>query len=540
MYALSAFITMSSMANNTPSVDSPIGELSSTAATYSREVGKYALPAYPDVKMTSFHSSASDVLVPVPPAYTDDILALAQWMFTRSIEGTFSDNKDDCRQAIVAEFGSTFDVTNIGKMVTNGSYWLPEYLFLSANNGESNSIRLWFSDPAFQAQYDLYEIVVVPPVVPLDDLHKSRSVVLQLLSEINIPDHLKKAAELKGPNPSTHLISTNYDWVDKNDPNITHPTPWTVIIWGGAGNNADIIREALVEYILANSQYGRDEWEKIYPDLFRPTEFYITPIWDRYSLPNQQTQAGLFSPTIPYRHMLSYARQTFHESPIDYVENNMTAVSTVFKGLMLLAVGNHRNRHNNFRFDELWPRYVDIGTQHTDFNRIPPKTQEFIRILITMLVDAEYMDEYTILRPGFSRVKRGDNWYLATTFDKVLYLVSIRSNVVIHPSVEGDTVVGLSGNLGILGTIVNVGSGDSTDGLYQIWLKANNESVWVRPLQINPSVDWRVTGPINVNIADGSKVQELYTGSISANGPGTITATYDNKVIVGHYRFDAV
>lgn len=432
MYALSGFIKIAAMVSNEPSVDSVLGELSQRSATFSRELGHYSNNSFPDVKLTSFNSRREDELVEVDPSYVNLTLQISQWLFLRSIDGSLSDDRESCRQQLLAQFDQQIEVLSIGQMANNGNYWLPEQLIIRAlGMGEDNVVRLWYSDAAFQAQYDLYEILVVPIVDPLDDLHGNRENVLQLLNTITVPSVLNKVDVLAGAHPPTEIVSNEYDWTDKNDPSITKATPWTVIIYGDAGNNADLIREALVDWILANSNYPREEWEKIYPDLFLPNEFYITPTWDRYSIPNQLTVGGVYSPTLKYVEMYSYAVSTFFEIPTDHIRQYMSHSVSMYKSLGFVAIGNPRNRNGIYAFDTLWPEYAAITTASHDFNRMSPKTSEFIMLMINLFMTAEQLTDYSSLPTGISRVTRGGLRYLAATYDKMLYLVSLKSNEII-------------------------------------------------------------------------------------------------------------
>lgn len=536
LYALSGFITMNAMVNNIPGVDSPIGELTNKASTFSRELGFYRNATFPDVKLVTFSSLLDDEKVKVDPDYVEATLRLGQYLFQRSVNGNLSDDRENCRQQLISEFEDDYEILLVGQMATNGTYWLPERVYVKVKGRpEDNVLRLWFSDPAFRAQYDLYEIVVIPPVEPLDDLHGFRANVLSLLQNIAIPAHLKKVDELTRNHPYTHLVSTNYDWTDKNDPTITQPTPWTVAIYGNAGNNADIIRETLIDYILGNSNYDREEWEKIYPDLFLPNEFYITPIWNRYSLPNLQTQAGLYSPTVPYSEMMSYGVSTFFEQPEQHIRDYMTASASNYKALAFLAVGNHRNRSGIFSFAELWPNYVSISTTNLDFNRIPPLTQEFILMLISMFVAAENIDEYGEIPSGMSRVKRGDNWYLVQTYESVQYLVSMKSNEIfdfVEPPVDPDEpepedsfTIDVIEDQGILGHLYRIG-GTQADPEYIPATDYDGEISWYA--QWFDESDDLVR---EVTITNGDAEQLLFTETATETARIEITAQFGGKVV---------
>lgn len=431
MYVLRGFVSINSFISNVPGTVSPIGELSSHSATFSREVGRYSRPAFPNVRLISFLSKLDSVSVPVDPDLELDILELLEWMFQRSIDGSFNSDRDTALQLIFNQFETKLDIDVIGPMETNGTYWLPSSITFKSRTAGDNNIKLWLSDTAFKAQYVDYEIVVVPPVVPLDDLHRNRTYVLELLQKISPSSHIKDVESYRLGIPDTLTISTPYDWTDKNDPTITQSTPWTVITYGNAANNSDLIKETIVAYILANSTYSREAWEKIYPDLFLPTEYYLTPMWHQYSLPNQQIQAGLYSPTVNIVKAMNLGAETFIGFEIPFISNHLNVVPTMYKGgLSLVAIGNPKNRNTIYEFSELWPQYANISTDQFDFNRIDPVTSQFIILLISMLRYAETMTQYSDVPVGFSRVKRGNYFYLSTNFNKIQYLVLLKSNIL--------------------------------------------------------------------------------------------------------------
>lgn len=430
MYAMHGFITIGAFANNTPGVNSPIGEISNAASSYSRELGFYSSAATPDVKLVSFSSINNGTKVAVAPTYVDPVLLMAQWLYNRSLDGTLSDDREECRQLLIDTFGTTLEFARVGNMVTNGNYWLPEQVSVTVKSEPNNLLKIWFSDSAFKSQYELYEIVVVPPHTPVDDFHGSRASVLNLVSEITVTKMNKKVDLAIDNYPPTDIVSEDYDWVDKNDPGVTRAVPWVVLIYGNAGNNADLIRDAIISHVLANSVQPRSEWEKIFPDLFLPNEFYITPIWDKYSLPQQQTVAGIYSPTLAYSEVANYALSTFVDTPWAHARDHLTVATANYKSLLFMSVGNPRNRDGIFNFQVLWPKYAAIPVMSTDFNRIPPATGEFIIKLQSMLMHAENMTEYSPVPSGFTRVKRGINWYLVMNHQKMQYLMSFKSNPI--------------------------------------------------------------------------------------------------------------
>lgn len=520
MYSLRAFIQIPALLSNQPGVVSPIGELSAKSKTFSREVGIYRVDDYPNTMLHSFSSVLDDQLVPVDYMVASAVLQVADFLYLRSIDGTLSDDRAACQQLLLTQFGTTVQFGLVGRMVTNGTYWLPETLTITLIGQGENEIRLWFADAAFRGQYDLYEIVVVPPVPNLDDLHGQRAVVLSMLSQLTITDHVAKVQQLTATQPQTLLDSTNYDWVDKNDPTVKHPTPWTVIIYGNAGNNQDLIREALVAYILANSQWPRSEWEKIYPDLFLPLEFYLTPLWDRYSLSNMLTIAGVHSPTVPWRECMRYALGTFHNETFQHC-SEWTAISqSTYKSLSFVSIGNSRNRNGVFGFEALWPDYAALPSTNGDFARMSLKTQQFSMLLTELLIVAETVTATSEIPQGYSRVKRGNYSYLAKSFDKVQYLVWLKFND--YPEVEVPELP----SFGQYRLTLNA---TGTAGAQVIEATVSQDGT-PGPISSAIPIDWFVTGDwFQTELQDGDSTQSIQTtvtSSESGSGIHTVRAEF--------------
>lgn len=431
MLNISGFIAIGSMAINQPGVTSNIGEISNKSDTYSTEKGFYKSNQHADVRLVTFNSDEDGVAKEVPIAYSDEILRLSQWMYAKCINGDFNSSHEDARDKILQAFGAVLNIRHIGDMVTHEGYWMPESIIFNFTTlGKPNSIRLWFSDAAFRSQYDLYELVVVPPVDDIDTLVGNRESVLAVIDAIDVPSHNNRVATSAGDYSYTILNSKNYAWTDQNDVDFQVPTPWSVVVYGIAGNNNDIIRNAIIDYILANSEHPREVWEKIYPDLFLPNEFYITPMWQNRSLENMRTVSEIYSPTALVTEQLEAGVSTFYNIPISHIYAHIAHSSLEYKSLSFVSVGNWKNRNGNFNFKDQWPEFANLSTRSLDFNRMSVSTQQFYLKLVSAIMEAERYDEYSTLPIEFSIVGRGNNEYLVFTYEKIQYLISMPSNTI--------------------------------------------------------------------------------------------------------------
>lgn len=431
MFKISGFIAIPALANNTPGADSIIGELSNKIKTYSTEQGYYTDTQRPNVRLVSYNAEEDDVAKSIPSPLSNEILRIAQWMYTACVGGTFTASVEDAQAELEVAFGNIAIFRNVGAMVTKDGYWMPESLVLELTAVNiDNSIRLWFSDPAFKSQYDLYELKVVPPVANIDNLVGPRAEVKAVIDAIDVPSHNDRITATAGEQPYTMVNSKNYMWTDPNDEDVQYATPWSIVIYGIAGNNSDGIREAIIDYILENSQYGRDVWEKIYPDLFLPNEFYITPMWANRSLENMRTISSIYSPTALVTQQLAAGVSTFYNIPISHLNEHIAHSTIEYKSLGFVSIGNWKNRNEKYNFLDMWPEFANLSTLSTDFNRMSPSTQVFYLLLVKALIAAEGFDEYSTLPPGMSLAERGSNRYLAFTHEKIQYLVSMPSNVI--------------------------------------------------------------------------------------------------------------
>lgn len=437
MYTLRGFVNINGFVDNTPGVIAPIGELSSIARSFSREIGHYRDNQYPAGKLMSFESERDNVDVPVDVVYSTVVLKMTDWLFNESIKGDIKDQPEIVKQALQAEFKSEVKIIEIGEMATNGRYWFPSSIIFSSlesDDGtgklEENWIRVWFTDAAFKAQYDKYDIIVACPFNEWDDFFLPIDTVITKIKAITAESHNRHIWPYRGENPETQLSTDNYDYVNPGNRKEMYPVPFSLFIYGLAGINSDIKREEIINEILKNSTHSRDEWEEILPDLFTPTEFYLIPIWDRLSLPDLGDKAAWYSSTISPTRQVNTAKKYAYGDAYnpEYLEKNIELFGTIYKSLAVVAVGHPKNRHAPTLFSELWPHYAIISSTALDFNRIDPDTQEFILVLQGLFKTAETMTPYSAIPEGMTRVKRGDTYYLTTQRNKVQYVMPLRLN----------------------------------------------------------------------------------------------------------------
>lgn len=435
MYQLHGFMVINSLIDNTLGRVSGLGELSPQSLSYSREVAIYHDNEYANVRLYSFYSTLDGRKDPLTKNLAKVVLGIGNFLADESLSARITDNRADFIQKFTTEYAGRANLLETGKMVTNGRYWLPEYIMIKLTQDKrENQYKIWFADDSFQRQYDKYEIEVIPPIVTIDDFHKGVGVVKELLTDhTGIKDYRierlhervnQKAAE----RPYTYIKTSTYNYINPNDAKEEIPTAWTVIIYGEAGQNADIIRDEISKYVLKNSQHNQAAWERLIPDLFTPTEFYLSPFWTKFATENLQLRGGIHSPLVPYREVLPWCTRTMPGYSEEHIRNTAVVFNSIFKSIAIVACGGTKNRLVKSNFEEVWKDYCNIYTTSRDFNRISPGTQEFILFMNTMLLEAETLTPDSAMPNNFTRVYRNRLYFLVGTFNNVSYLMPLRWN----------------------------------------------------------------------------------------------------------------
>ena len=427
-YVLKGFIEMPTMADNAVGEISVLGELSPKSTSYARERGQYTIENFKDVSLTSFKSvSKADGMIPVPYDVNYAALNLAQWIYDQSIDGTLPLETSTLVQNIYSQFAdSGFTDIRVGEIVSEGQYKMPSWIAYSMifNDGtEKATVKIWLADDAFRRQYDEYELVVVPAIENIDDFFADYNTVKGLVDDFNMPALTLAVEEAANGFPYTLLRTIMFDWVHETDEDLTIPVPWSVIIYGAAGNNIDVIKAKLREWILDNSERTREDWVALFPDIFRSTEHIIAPLWDNYSIPNRTLVAGLYSPVAEPGTVLSVIKACSPGYDAAHVEANAQTSVFMYKSLSFVTVGGPENRDEIYKFYGRFTDYIAVPTDSPDFNRMSPETQQWIMLITNMLRVAEEMTEYSDIPVGMTRLKRGNVLYVVASYADIQYLV---------------------------------------------------------------------------------------------------------------------
>ncbi len=430
MYTTKSFCNISAFLKNEKGIVSPIGELTAYGGTYSREVGTYHHSTIEGYDIINLRSLRDGVEVVVSQVNIDQMIKLVQICVNRTLTTPGEHFENEIYDELMASATALkFKDLKVGKMATNGTNWVPSYLTWSdANTGAGENVhRVWLAIEPFLNQYTDFNHIVVPPFEPIDQFFAAPTVVKNLLDAITPTQMMDRAQDARGGYPATVIRTNDYNYIDPSNPERKFKTYWSVVVNGAAGDNPDSIKDSLVDYILANSEYSRERWEQILPDIFKRTEFVVVPFYNQYAAEASSLKHGIYSPFIKsHTSMTTDVAQNAPGYGATHVKNNTIYFNFPYRSLAVGTIGSIENRDNLIRISDHFPDYMCVGTENADFNRMSTNTQIWLLKLMDAILMSEAWYDGMDLNKGFYRIERSGLVFVSFTHDNIQYLVVVK------------------------------------------------------------------------------------------------------------------
>ncbi len=433
MNILKGFISIPELANNLVGQTAIFGELSTYSSTFSRNRQQYVdTVLHPAVELETFTTNTDTGSTFTPSVgVRAHVLAVAAWVYEQYKVSAVPSNTN--KAAFIASLGIEFPVMTsiVINSIVNGNpitKRMPDSIDWYYNDGGTNTrIKIWFSDASFRTQYDDYEIIAIPPVAVINDLNNN-SATVGLVLALKTPAMLIAEVNLAaGLDPYTIVRSQDVTWNSPTTPGATLQTSWTLIIYGAAGNDADIIKNAIREYISSHSLLTN--WSTIYPSLYADNEFTIVPLWGDIASPATGLDPALYNSSIRVGKLLTVAATlipaAYAQSVVisTYLNAQLYIASAFFRSLQFMVIGNPNNIGAAYSFRSQYPDYMDIPTTSADFARLSVNTQAFVIKLNDALEQARTLTAISAIPVGYTRTTRNNRVYLSFDFGGFTYLV---------------------------------------------------------------------------------------------------------------------
>lgn len=434
---LKGFVEIEALQNAAAGIISPIGEMSTWSMTYTKDKNEFSDPAADGYRLTAtnYIDTVDGPLIPTQ-ALVNQVIDVVRRVMVYATTTPQPYNLEVYHASLVAALVNSVSGLRFGPLRTNGFIQIFDWLEWDSLTIPDTKVKIWLSDEAFANQYDLFEIVVVPPISNLNDFFLTPNAVRTQIASTTPSQMMDRIQEAKDRNPETYIRSEMFNYVSPILSDAPTPTVWSVLIYGYQGDNIDAIKDALIDYILANSTHTEEEWRAIFPDIFKRTEFVILPRWDIMSIPNMTVQSGLYRSILVPQETIQYAKDNIDFYTQQWIENNVELLPFDYKAIMLEAVNGPNNVESVDSLITIFPDYIPVASTTLDFNRMTQVTQDWLILLERLLLVAENLDSYTTIPNPLRIVKRNNTRYVTAYYNNVNYLVKPR---VIEENTDGES-----------------------------------------------------------------------------------------------------
>lgn len=429
---IKAFACNGATISNQPGVVSNIGELSQMSSTYAKSPGYYTNQNYPNLQLVTFLCNTDTTPVALPVDFITHILDFCSRVYNTGTSGVAPQTPGDwASQLLAAQPGVVIDVS-CGQMVTQNAIVVPEWVqwtFKTGSNSD-NVIKVWFSDQAFSVEYDEGEVVIIPPIVPLDTFFGTDVAVKNALAALSDTDRMGKIQDAKNGYPETYVGSNVYSFFNFAGSNQPIPVAWPYLVYGQSMNNIDAIRDAIVNYIKANSTHSLDDWKKIFPDIFKRTECVFRPMWENVGIPQRATNQGIYSPIVAPAQAIAALKASVPFYPAAHVDSQVKLMAHLYKSLQIAFTPGPDNRAGAETLEKVFPDFINVSSSSPDAMRMSNLTMEFSIAMEKLLVYAETVNQYTgIPDRKYTKVVRNGKLYVVATVGNMNLLVYAKSNI---------------------------------------------------------------------------------------------------------------
>ena len=426
------FINDSSFINNAPNTVSRFLELSDKGYTYAKDTKHYSLDQFPKLDLIVFkaHDTFNNQEFILDNSLVDKVFRIVDLIKAYPINHIYPYYKPDFITYLQVAMGTDAIGINLGDFTqhTAGAYY-PNWFSFNTADANSIEVKIYINNDDFLNNYDEYEIVVVPPLPNSTEFNDFYNSVLTKLQEQTYTIFNDRIEQAKGDYPNTHTKVLEFDFYNRLNPTVKTKTYWGVVIYGEAGNDIDLIKDAIEEHILANPDNHRDIWEQMFPDIFRRSEFLLLPMWHKVAITNLTELSNLYNSMISVKEANDFIFNAYGDIYSQTgIYNKLVLFPYDYKAITIAAIPGTLNTVDKDEIFEIFSDYVPVNTTSLDFMRMTEATRNWIIKLEQALILAETDNRFASVPAGFRKVIRGDRSYVGFYYNNVNFLIAYRYN----------------------------------------------------------------------------------------------------------------
>lgn len=428
MATIRGYISMAALADNRHNVVAKFGEFSTKVDTFTRDPQHFYKDTVQGVGFTALFSEDNDNHWVIDAPTGEAILGVGKWVYDQYLANQIPRNTSKAAfiNALTTQF-TTMQSFAVGELLAGAASNknMPDYIRFSM--GGVHEVQIWFADSAIKAQYDTYEVRVIPPVQDVQMLNNHLSAVQTAVMTFTIADIRRQAEAIIGEDPPTYDTTYQLTWKDPTGSGATLELSWTVIGYGPLSIEEEAIKDAIKQY-LTDAAPAID-WSKIFPSLYSASEFVVVPMWEQVSPVTQDTDLGSYSPftmvnsikgIVTPRLPVGYSAATNIST---HLNNYLQVFGIVWRSMTLAAVGSPSNLATNRKLESIVPDMLNVPTTNGDWGRISPTTADFIDKLTLCLETARSFGPTNVAPAGLMKRISGGRIYL--TFNHGDYKIMV-------------------------------------------------------------------------------------------------------------------
>lgn len=312
---------------------------------------------------------------------------IIQWLFDQSVDGQLTTDTIASNAAIDIAFPAAEITINLGTLTSDtGNRILPEWVEIQIGD---NLFKFWLLDTALENQYNIRQFRFADPITNKDSFYTSNKSGLQALMAAYVANPYGALTSTLAESPTTKIVPHVETWNEQSNPTNTIDVQFIVAVYGPRDPTSEELREAVRDYLLADSAHESGEWETVFPGIFSVSSFAVIPAWNNIvdgSIPQY------YNPIVDISDYLPVLADAKFGYTAGWVEANLEALPTVYQSLLCLVIPDESNDLAKRKFAGFFNDYIlavkTVGVP-TDYYRMNDTTKRLVDMLTAVLPIAE-------------------------------------------------------------------------------------------------------------------------------------------------------